>query len=93
MHTLKSLLQAETREELKARIWTLEPRSPAQWGRMSCPQMVRHCILFDELMLGRKPGRQTLVGRIFGKVVLRGMLRDERPLQRNLPTAPGFVVE
>jgi hypothetical protein len=37
--------------------------------------------------------KQTLLGRIFGKGVLKDFIRDEGPLKHNLPTLPQLKVE
>ena len=41
---MKTLAQADTTAEILRRLHALEPDSPARWGRMTAPQMVRHLI-------------------------------------------------
>jgi hypothetical protein len=58
---------------------------------MNVYQMLRHCTLWEEMLLGKKLYRQSLLGRLFGKMVLRTMLKDE-PMKPNLPTVPSFKI-
>ncbi len=42
-------------------------------------------------MLGKKQYRQSFLGRLFGKIALKNMLKDE-PMKPNLPTVPSFKI-
>ena len=86
---MKSVFDKTTREELISRINQLNEDSKAQWGKMNVYQMVKHCSLWEEMLLGKKQYRQSLLGRLFGKVALRNMLKDA-PMKPNLPTVPSF---
>lgn len=74
------------------RIDSLSEKSAANWGKMNVRQMLRHCALYDKMILHGPDQRQTLVGRIFGKRVLRNFIKDESPIKRNLPTLPQLRV-
>lgn len=89
---MKSVFEQSTREEVIQRIHSLSEDSTAQWGKMSVCQMLKHCILWEEMLLGKKQYRQSLLGRLFGKIALKDMLKDE-PMQRNLPTVPSFRIK
>lgn len=88
---MKTIFNETSREELLARICTLDEQSRPQWGQMTAYQMLRHCILWEEMALGRQLYRQSFLGRLFGKMALKDILKDE-PLKRNLPTVPGFKI-
>ena len=88
---MKSVFDQSTREELIKRINALDETSAARWGKMTVYQMLKHCTLWEEMLLGKKVYRQSLLGRIFGKAALRSMLRDE-PIKPGLPTVPSFKV-
>jgi hypothetical protein len=85
---MKSTFDAATRAELIRRIHALDETSTAQWGTMTVYQMVSHCALWEAWIQGkpRRPYKQTLIGRMFGKMALNHMLRDDKPLKRNIPT-------
>lgn len=86
---MKSLLDKTTRDEVTARINTLNQNSTAQWGKMNVYQMLKHCAMWEEMLLGKRVYHQSFIGRLFGKMALRSMLKDE-PIKPNLPTVPSF---
>ena len=89
---MKSVFDKSTRDELIARINTLNENSKAQWGKMNIYQMLKHCVLCEEMYQGRKKYKRAFIGRVFGKIGLRDILKDERPLQRNAPTSAAFKI-
>ncbi|MFL5789356.1 MAG: DUF1569 domain-containing protein [Flavisolibacter sp.] len=88
---MKSVFDKTTRDELINRINLLNENSTAKWGKMNVYQMLKHCILWEEMLLGKKQYRQSLLGRLFGKIALKSMLKDE-PMKPNLPTVPSFKI-
>ena len=88
---MKSIFDKTTREELLTRINSLDENSTARWGKMNLYQMLKHCALWEEMLLGKKQYRQSFLGRLFGKIALKDILKDE-PLKLNLPTVPSFKV-
>lgn len=89
---MKSVLDKQTREELINRIETLNENSVAQWGKMNVYQMIRHCVLCEEMYLGKTKYKRALIGRLFGKIGLKNLLKNETPLKRNSPTSNHFKV-
>jgi hypothetical protein len=89
---MKTVFDQATRKALINRINSLNESSTAQWGKMNVYQMLKHCTLCEEMYLGRVQYKRTLLGRIFGKMALKGLLKDETPMGRNAPTSPHFVV-
>jgi hypothetical protein len=87
---MKSILDKSTRDELIQRIHLLNDQSTAQWGRMNIHQMLKHCILCEEMFLGKKKYKREFIGRIFGRIGLKQMLKDGKPLGRNAPTGVDF---
>jgi hypothetical protein len=83
---VKTIFDEATRDEVIQRIASLNERSAANWGKMNISQMLRHCALYEEMILRGHSQRQTLIGRIVGKRVLRDFIKDDRPIKRNLPT-------
>jgi len=83
---MKTIFDQTTRAELIRRINLLDDESRAQWGRMNIYQMVKHCRLWEEMILRRKQYKQAFIGRLFGKMALKSVLKDESPLKRNTPT-------
>ena len=83
---MKSILDKERRDELIQRISQLQENKPAQWGKMNIYQMLKHCTLWEEMAFGRKKYKRVFIGRLFGRMALKNVLKDERPLMRNTPT-------
>jgi hypothetical protein len=90
---MKSIFDTSTNDELLRRIDTLNEKSTAQWGKMTIYQMLKHCTLWEEMMTGEKKTKRMLPGRLFGRMVLNRLLKDDRPMTRNAPTVPGFAVK
>jgi len=92
---MKSIFDEATRIELTDRIEALDESNTAQWGKMNVYQMVKHCSLFEEWMLGKNDPvyKQAFIGRLFGKIALRGLLKDESPMKRNMPTTSDLKIK
>lgn len=91
---MKTIFDTATRAELIGRIHTLDETRTPRWGRMNVYQMLRHCTLWEEWVQGKPPRvyTQALIGRVFGRIALRNMTKDDRPLKRNLPTTKEFKI-
>nr|WP_295926821.1 DUF1569 domain-containing protein [uncultured Dyadobacter sp.] len=91
---MKTIFDAATRDELVGRIQSLSKSNLAQWGKMNVYQMVKHCIIWDEWVLGiHSPKyKQEFLGLIFGKMALKSFVKDERPLKKNVPSGKAFIV-
>lgn len=90
---MKTIFDKNTREEVINRINAVNENSKAQWGKMNVYQMLRHCVLCEEMYLGKTHYKRTLLGRMFGKAGLKNLLKDEKPLQKNAPTKDDFKVK
>jgi hypothetical protein len=90
---MKSIFDETINDELIRRINMLDENSKAQWGKMSVYQMLKHCTLWEEMITGDKKFKRMFLGRLFGKIALNNLIKDERPMGRNLPTVPGFSIK
>ncbi len=90
---MKSVFDKATRDELIHRINSLSENSTAQWGKMNIYQMLKHCTICEEMYLGKTKYKRAFIGRIFGKIGLNNVLKDEKPLKRNAPTSPSFRIK
>jgi len=70
---MKNLYDEDTRQELIARIQQLNAQSRPQWGQMTVYQMIKHCSLWEEMLLGKTVYKQSLLGKIAGKFALKDM--------------------
>ncbi|MEO5890522.1 MAG: DUF1569 domain-containing protein [Ferruginibacter sp.] len=90
---MKTVFDKTTRDELISRIDALNENSAAQWGKMNVYQMLKHCTLCEEMYLGKKKYKRVFLGRLFGKIGLKNLMKDDRPLGRNAPTGADFKIK
>jgi hypothetical protein len=92
---METIFDKTTRSKLISRINSLTGNSKAQWGKMNIHQMTKHCIFWDDWVQG-KTGltyKQEFIGLIFGKIALRSVIKDDRPLKRNMPAGKKFIIK
>lgn len=89
---MKTIFDRSIRDELINRINTLDKNSKAQWGKMNVYQMLRHCALWDEMILRNKKYKRQFIGLLLGKMLLRNELKDV-PMRRNNPTIPELKIK
>ena len=75
-----------------ARVESLLPEDQNLWGKMNGYQMVKHCCKSEEMYLGKTSYNRLFVGRLFGSMALKGIMKDESPLKRNQPTHPDMKI-
>ena len=92
---MKTIFNKTAQGELIDRIKKLDKNSTAQWGKMNLYQMTKHCTIWDEWVLGKNSPtyKQAFLGWIFGKRVLKGMVKDDTPLKRNMPAGKIHTVK
>jgi hypothetical protein len=90
--SMKSIFDEESRANLITRVDSLTEHSTAQWGKMNVYQMIKHCSTWEEMVQGKHRYKQMFMGRIFGRMVLKSVLKDERPLKHNTPTIPDLII-
>jgi hypothetical protein len=89
---MKTIFSSETIEELVSRINALEMNSQAQWGKMDAYHMLKHCTLSEEMFQGEKVYKRLLIGHLFGKMALKGILKDDALMKKNQPTHPEMKI-
>jgi hypothetical protein len=92
---MKTVFDKSIRDELISRINSLTINSKAQWGKMNVCQMAKHCTIWDEWVLGKNNPvyNRSFLGLIFGRIALKGMVKDDRPIKKNMPTTRAFIVK
>lgn len=92
---MKKIFDQAVQEELIVRINSLADTNKGQWGKMNVYQMVRHNTYWNEWMLGQghHSYKQALIGKLFGKMALRKMIKDEQPFDKNVPTSAQFKIK
>ena len=89
---MKTIFDKPTRDEIICRIAAIPAGRGAQWGRMNVFQMVEHNTYWNGWMLGTGSHtyKQAFLGKLFGKIALRKMIKDEKPFDKNIPTSSQF---
>ena len=90
---MKNLFDPPTANEVKARLETLQPDSPRQWGTMKPAQAMAHCSAGIEMALGDFRPPRKFIGRILGPIIKPLALRDDQPLRKNSPTIDEIIVQ
>jgi uncharacterized protein DUF1569 len=90
---MKSLYQPELVQQVRDRLGRLKPDSTRQWGKMTPAQAVTHCAISMEMAVGENKPPRVLLGRIIGGFVKPLALKENKPFQKNSPTAPSLVVK
>lgn len=89
---MKTIFDQTTRDELVGRVKKLSENSTAQWGTMNAFQMLRHCTISEEMYQGKRSFKRLFIGRLFGAMALKGILKNEEPMKKNQPTHPEMKI-
>lgn len=89
---MKRIYDKQIQEELFGRINSLNENSKRLWGRMTVRQMVKHCLLWNEMSFGKMNLKQVFIGRLFGKMALQSFIKDEKPIRHNIGTLPELKI-
>lgn len=89
---MKSIFDQNTREQLIKRIEQINEESKAKWGKMNVSQMLKHNTYWNGWMLGTEDHiyKQAFMGKIFGKIAMKRMIREDKPFDKNIPTSDQF---
>ncbi|WP_299501968.1 DUF1569 domain-containing protein [Mucilaginibacter sp.] len=90
---MKTVFDKMTRDELISRIDTINENSKNEWGKMNVYQALKHCTLWDEWVQSDNNNKQVFIGRLFGRMALKKILKNDAPLARNTPTLREFKVK
>lgn len=89
---MKNLFDPVRVSEIESRIRALRPDAERQWGKMTLPQAVSHMAIGVESALGDVRIKRLFLGRLIGRFIKGMVLADDKPMQRNSPTAPEFII-
>ena len=90
---MNTIFDKTIKDELVNRINSLNENSIAQWGKMNVYQMIKHCRLWEEMMQNKQNLKQVFIGKIFGKMALKTVLKGDKPLKRSTPTIPSLMIK
>ena len=92
---MKTIFDKNIRVKLFERIGQINQNDKAQWGKMNTFQMLKHNTYWNNWILGKDDHtyKQEFIGKIFGKMALRKMIKNEKPFDKNIPTSAQFKVK
>ncbi|CDF80270.1 conserved hypothetical protein (DUF1569) [Formosa agariphila KMM 3901] len=90
---METIFNQKTINLLTDRINQLKTTDNAQWGEMNAYQMLKHCTLSEEMFQGKKQYKRLIMGKLFGKMALNGILKNDNPMKKNQPTHPEFKIK
>lgn len=95
MPIMKTVFDSITRNELIERIHQMDDRAQSQWGKMNLYQMLMHCTTWEQWVQGKgnPPYKQVFIGKIFGKMALKRMVKDDKPFDKGVPTSTQFKIK
>lgn len=80
-------------DQVIARINTLTPETPNQWGKMSVDQMLAHCnVTYEMCYENIHPKPKFFTGLVL-KLLVKNTVVNDTPYKRNLQTAPAFIIK
>jgi hypothetical protein len=88
---MKDLFDTAVANEVGNRIACLRPDGPKYWGAMNAAQMLAHCSAWMAMAEGTTSQKQSLLGRVFGKMAKRSLL-GTKPIRQNMPTDKTLVI-
>lgn len=89
---MKTIFDANIINEFIQRINSLEYADQAQWGKMNAYQMLKHCTMSEEMFQGKQVYKRLFIGKLFGGMALKGILKNELPMKKNQPTHPDMKI-
>lgn len=89
---MKTIFDTIEANMLIERAKLLTPNHKALWGKMDCYQMLKHCNMSEAMYHGKNSYKRLFIGRLFGAMALKGILKNTAPMKRNQPTHPTFKI-
>ncbi|MEY3844442.1 MAG: hypothetical protein RL293_864 [Bacteroidota bacterium] len=86
-----NIYSPETTVELATRISSLTNETPALWGKMNAGQMLSHCCVAYQQVLGENTDKPGMMMKWMLKTFFKQSMVNEVPYRPNLPTGPTFV--
>jgi hypothetical protein len=89
---MKTLYDAHDVAQVQQRLAGLTADRPPLWGKMNVGQAMAHCVVGLESATGARQIKRVFIGRLLGPLVKPLALGDDKPMKKNSPTAPEFLV-
>lgn len=88
---LPNIFHSQTTTEFTWRINSLTGNEIPLWGKMNVGQMLSHCCVPYQQILGENADRPPFIMRVLMRWFFRKSMTNAKPYQKNLPTGPTLV--
>ncbi|GAB5486208.1 MAG: hypothetical protein Pars93KO_26420 [Parasphingorhabdus sp.] len=90
---MNSIFERTTIDQFTERLNELTPYSKPEWGKMTVYQMLKHCTENEKMNLRITTYKRLLPGRLFGRMVMNKIIKDDLPMSKNNPTHPALKIK
>ena len=88
---LPNIFNSQTTTEFIRRVNSLTGNETPLWGKMNVGQMLSHCCVPYQQILGENTDRPPFIMRVLMRWFFRKSMTNAKPYQKNLPTGPTLV--
>jgi Protein of unknown function (DUF1569) len=90
---MNTLLDKKVRQDIIKRIEKIERNSKALWGEMNICQMLKHCLVFEDMIFGDlKYQKSTLTGEESKKAIF-DIIKDDTLIPKHAPSGAEFKIK
>jgi hypothetical protein len=89
---LSNVFNPDVSNQIIQRINSLNPNSPALWGKMNVAQMLAHCSVTYEMIYESKHPAPKGIMKLMLKLFVKGIVVNEKAYPKSSRTAPAFVI-
>jgi Protein of unknown function (DUF1569) len=90
---MKSIFDTDVAMDFAKRIHCLTAENKPLWGKMNGFQMLKHCSEIIKSSFGERADKRPFISYIIGKMLLKKIIKDDKPSSKNSPTHPAFVIK
>lgn len=90
---MKNVFTPGDTSELISRVNQLQPLSQPLWGKMNVAQMLAHCNVTYELVYDDKHPKPTGIKKVIMKLLVKNIVVNEKPYNKNGQTGPQFIIK
>lgn len=87
---IKNLFDSAVKQDIVSRINQLTPQTQRKWGKMDVAQMLAHCRLPLEVVMGQRILKSNLIQKLIFPL-FKSILYNENPYKQGLPTDKSYI--
>lgn len=87
---VKNMFDPLVKQDIISRINKLTPQSSARWGKMNVAQMLAHCSLPLEVVMGQRILKSNVIQKLIFPL-FKSILYNDKPYKHGLPTDKLYI--